>query len=154
MPWKIKSFSVNSERKKILNFQSIKILFEPPLSSTSITLHTPGFHQSSYSNFFYSISIPFRFLFNIWLGSGWEDYHSNKAYARLKKRTRMKKDVKHLKMRKRQFTSCNRSAFIRNDCWSFFFCFCHGFVCILSHFFILLYETVSVSVYGIIYLKN
>ncbi len=37
----------------------------------------PRFHQSSYSNyrFFYTISIPFRFLFNIWLGLGWEDYH-------------------------------------------------------------------------------
>jgi hypothetical protein len=47
--------------EKILKNQSIKILFE------RYCLHTPRFHQSSYSNygFFYSISIPFRFLFRI-----------------------------------------------------------------------------------------
>jgi hypothetical protein len=38
--------------------------FEPPLSSISVTIHTPGFHQSSYSNykFFLQYLNPIPFL--------------------------------------------------------------------------------------------
>ncbi len=56
------SLERQQRRKENSENQTTKMLFEPPLSS--IILHTPGFHQSSYSNyrFFLQYLNPIPFL--------------------------------------------------------------------------------------------